>query len=288
MRVKWLPLMANSYTVLGKVIAEPRVRATTRSAAHMGSSFMGLRFFKDNEKVKEVIDVENWRVDNSRVLMWIVSLIEGNSSVSSTKSLIRTRWKVRRTFPTAAPRGSPGRVSVPVWMDVKTAFLNGELRKVVYVSQPEGFVDLDKPNHVYMLKKALYGLKQSYALEIIKKYGMQSTDHVDTSMVDKTKLDKDLQGKPVDPTHYHGMIGSLMYLTSNRPNLVYVVCMCARYHAKHTEKHLYEVKRIFRYLKGTIDMGLWYSKDSCNTLTAYADADYAECQDTRQSTSGSS
>nr|GEX18147.1 integrase, catalytic region, zinc finger, CCHC-type, peptidase aspartic, catalytic [Tanacetum cinerariifolium] len=173
-------------------------------------------------------------------------------------------------------------------MDVKTAFLNGELRKVVYVSQPEGFVDLDKPNHVYMLKKALYGLKQSYALEIIKKYGMQSTDHVDTSMVDKTKLDKDLQGKLVDPTHYHGMIGSLMYLTSNRLNLVYVVCMCARYHAKHTEKHLYEVKRIFRYLKGTIDMGLWYSKDSCNTLTAYADADYAECQDTRQSTSGSS
>ncbi|GJZ44582.1 retrovirus-related pol polyprotein from transposon TNT 1-94 [Tanacetum coccineum] len=97
-------------------------------------------------------------------------------------------------------------------MDVKTAFLNGDLRKVVYVSQPEGFVDLDKPNHVYGLKKALYGLKQA----------PHACDPVDTPMVDKSKWDKDLQGKPVDPTHYRGMIGSLMYLASNRPDLVFV------------------------------------------------------------------
>ncbi|GJU44823.1 retrovirus-related pol polyprotein from transposon TNT 1-94 [Tanacetum coccineum] len=95
------------------------------------------------------------------------------------------------------------------------------------------------------------------------------------------------EGKPVDPTHYPGMIGSLMYLTSSRPDLVFAACMCAEYHAKPTKKHLYAVKRIFRYLKGTIDMGLWYSKDYCITLTAYADADHAGCQDTRQSTSGS-
>ncbi|GJV94413.1 retrovirus-related pol polyprotein from transposon TNT 1-94 [Tanacetum coccineum] len=240
---------------------------------------------------------------------------------------------------------------------VKTAFLNGELRKVVYVSQPEGFVNQDMPNHVYRLKKAIYGLKQAlhawydmlssfllsqefskgavdptlftrkagrdillvqiyvddiifastnpamcdefakimtfkfkmsmmgkmsfflglqisqsprgifinqsnYALEIIKKYGMLTSDPVDTPMVDKSKLDEDLQGKPVDPTHYCRMIGSLMYLTSNRPDLIFAVCMCARYQAKPTKKHLHAVKRIFRYLKGTIDMGLWYSKDS--------------------------
>ncbi|GJR15215.1 retrovirus-related pol polyprotein from transposon TNT 1-94 [Tanacetum coccineum] len=151
-------------------------------------------------------------------------------------------------------------------MDVKTAFLNGELREVVYVSQPEGFVDQDKPNHVYRLKKALYGLKQAPRT---------------------CKLDEDLQGKPVDPTHYHGMIDSLMYLTSSRPDLVFAVCVCARYQAKPTEKHLYAVKRIFRYLKGTIDMGLWYSKDSCITLTAFADADHAGCQNTRHITSGS-
>ncbi|GJR89673.1 retrovirus-related pol polyprotein from transposon TNT 1-94 [Tanacetum coccineum] len=244
-------------------------------------------------------------------------------------------------------------------MDVKTDFLNGELREVVYVSQPEGFVDQDKPNHVYRLKKALYGLKQAprawydmlssfllsqefskgavdptlftrkagrdillvqiyvddiifastnpamcdefakiiprgifinqsnYALEIIKKYGMLSSDPVDTPMVEKSKLDEDLQGKPVDPTHYRGMIGSLMYLTPIIPNLVFAVCTCAWYQAKPTEKHLHAIKRIFQYLKGTIDMGLWYSKDSCITLTAYADADHAGCQDTRRSTSGS-
>ncbi|GJV18595.1 retrovirus-related pol polyprotein from transposon TNT 1-94 [Tanacetum coccineum] len=82
-------------------------------------------------------------------------------------------------------------------------------------------------------------LNQSkYASEIIKKYGMLTSDSVDTSMVEKRTLDKDLQGKPVDATLYHGMIGSLMYLTSNRPDLIYAVCLCARYQAKPTEKHL--------------------------------------------------
>ncbi|GKA19273.1 uncharacterized mitochondrial protein-like protein [Tanacetum coccineum] len=128
-------------------------------------------------------------------------------------------------------------------IDVKTAFLNGELRKVVYVGQSKGFVDQDKPNHVYRLKKALYGLKQATC----------ACDIVNTPMVDKSKLYEDLQGNPVDPTHYRGMI----------------------------------VKRIFRYLKGTIDMGLWYSKDSCITLTTYADVDHVGCQDTRRNTSGS-
>ncbi|GJX53980.1 retrovirus-related pol polyprotein from transposon TNT 1-94 [Tanacetum coccineum] len=115
-------------------------------------------------------------------------------------------------------------------MDLKTAFLNGELHEVVYVSQPEGFIDQDKPNYVYWLNKALCGLKQAphawddmlsrlqisqspkgifinqsnYALEIIKKYGMLSSDSVDTPMVDKSKLDEDLQRKPVDRTHYRG------------------------------------------------------------------------------------
>ncbi|GKA71225.1 hypothetical protein Tco_0777364 [Tanacetum coccineum] len=106
-------------------------------------------------------------------------------------------------------------------------------------------------------------------------------------MVDKSKLDEDLQGKPVDPIHYCCMIGSLMYLISSIPDLVFAVCMCARYHAKPTEKHSHTVKQIFRYMKGTGDMGLWYSKDSCITLTTYADADQVGCQDTRRSTSGS-
>ncbi|GKF03006.1 hypothetical protein Tco_0029929 [Tanacetum coccineum] len=83
------------------------------------------------------------------------------------------------------------------------------------------------------------------------------------------------------------MIGSLMYLTSSRPDLVFSVCMCARYQTKPTEKHLHAVKQIVRYLRGTINMGVWYSKDSCIALTAFADVDHAGCQDTRRSTSGS-
>ncbi|GJT98230.1 retrovirus-related pol polyprotein from transposon TNT 1-94 [Tanacetum coccineum] len=206
-------------------------------------------------------------------------------------------------------------------MDVKMAFLNGILREEVYVSQLDRFMDPNNPNHVYRLKKALYGkgkdilLIQIYVddiifastttelcdkfseimcskfkmsmIESLNEYGMESCDPVDTPMVEKCKLDKDPQGKAIDPTHYRSMVGTLMYLTSSLPNLVYVVFMCARYHARPTEKHLHVVKRIFRYLRGTVNRGLWYSKDSAIALTAFADADHAGCQDTRRSTYGS-
>ncbi|GJX15731.1 hypothetical protein Tco_0216563 [Tanacetum coccineum] len=121
-----------------------------------------------------------------------------------------------------------------------------------------------------------------YALETLKKYGMDLSDPVDTPMVDRLKLDEDLMGIPVDQTRFRGMVGSLMYLTASRPDLVFVVCMCARYQAKPTKKHFEAIKRVFRYLKGTINMGLWYSKDNAMSLTAYADADHAGCQDSRR------
>ncbi|GJT52728.1 hypothetical protein Tco_0978885 [Tanacetum coccineum] len=110
---------------------------------------------------------------------------------------------------------------------------------------------------------------------------------MDTPMVEKSKLDEDKEGKAVDPSHYRGMIGTLLYLTASRPDLQFAICMCAWYQARPTEKHLHAVKRIFRYLKGTVNRGLWYPKDSSIALTAFADADHAGCQDTRRSTSGS-
>ncbi|GJV16446.1 retrovirus-related pol polyprotein from transposon TNT 1-94 [Tanacetum coccineum] len=148
-------------------------------------------------------------------------------------------------------------------MDVKTAFLNGNLQEEVYVSQLDGFVDPDNPNHVYKLTKALYGWKQaprawydmlsSFLIsqdfskgsvdptmfirkegkELLLKYGFDTCDPMDTLMVEKSKLDEDKEGKVVDPSHYHGMIGTLLYLTAK-----------------------------------------------------FADADHAGCQDTRRSTSG--
>nr|GFA88201.1 uncharacterized mitochondrial protein AtMg00810-like [Tanacetum cinerariifolium] len=233
-------------------------------------------------------------------------------------------------------------------MDVKTAFMNGELKEEVYVSQSEAFVDPYNLTHVYRLKKALYGLKQAprawydtlsrflldnkfskgvvdptlftrkigkhillvqiyiddiifaltdpeacdifsnemsskfqmsirgkmsfflglqvsqsprgifknqskFAFEILKKFRMDSCDPVDTPMVDRLKLDEDPLGIPVDQTRFGSIVGSLMYLTAIRPDLVFVVCM---YQASPTKKHLEALKRVFRYLKGTINWGL--------------------------------
>nr|GEW70761.1 uncharacterized mitochondrial protein AtMg00810-like [Tanacetum cinerariifolium] len=144
---------------------------------------------------------------------------------------------------------------------------------------------VDPPLFIRRQGKDILLLK--YALESLKKYGMESSNPMDTPMVKKSKLDEDPQGKVVDPTHYRGMVGTLMYLTASRPNLTFDVCMCAPYQAKPIEKHLHSVKRIFKYLRGTVNRGLWYLKDSSIVITAYADADHAGCQDTRRSISRS-
>ncbi|GJS18465.1 retrovirus-related pol polyprotein from transposon TNT 1-94 [Tanacetum coccineum] len=124
-------------------------------------------------------------------------------------------------------------------IDVKTAFLNGPLKEEIHQSPRGIFIN-----------------KAKYALKILKKHGMDKYDSIGTPMATKPKLDVDLNGLPIDQIKYRGMIGSLMYLTSSRSDLVQAVCYCARYQARPTEKHLKDVKRIFRCLKGTINMGL--------------------------------
>nr|GEY85387.1 Gag-Pol polyprotein [Tanacetum cinerariifolium] len=156
-------------------------------------------------------------------------------------------------------------------MDVKTAFLYGPLKEEVYVNQPDGFVDPYHPDKVYRLKKALYGLKQA------------PRACVGTPMA---TIDADLSSTLTDQTKYRSMVGALMYLTASRPDIMHATCYCARYQAKPTEKHLTSVKRIFRYLKDTIHMGLWYPKDTGFELTAFLDSDHAGCLDSRKSTSG--
>nr|GFA43669.1 hypothetical protein [Tanacetum cinerariifolium] len=132
----------------------------------------------------------------------------------------------------------------------------------------------------------LVQIYDKYALDILKKHGMEKGQSIGTPMATKPKLDADLSEKIVDQTDYRSKIKSIMYLTSSIPDIVQAVCYCARYQARPTEKHLKEVKRIFRYLRGTINMGFWYSKDPGFELTAFLDADHAGCIDTRKNTSG--
>nr|GFA55616.1 retrovirus-related Pol polyprotein from transposon TNT 1-94 [Tanacetum cinerariifolium] len=171
-------------------------------------------------------------------------------------------------------------------MDVKTTFLNEILKEEVYVGQPSGFVSKQYPDHVYALDKALYGLKQAPRVwyDVFSHFLI---DRVPTPMVEQAKLKLDLDGKPIDHTDYRSMIGSLMYDTSSRPDIMFATCMCARYQANPNEHHVSAIKRIFRYLKGTINLGLWYLKDFGFDLTAYSDADHAGCHLDRKTTSGS-
>nr|GEW47952.1 retrovirus-related Pol polyprotein from transposon TNT 1-94 [Tanacetum cinerariifolium] len=150
-------------------------------------------------------------------------------------------------------------------INVKTVFLNGPLKEEVYVSQPAGFVDPDFPDHVYKLKKALYGLKQSpracqsqYAIELLKKHGMNECDFMSTPMA-IIRLDAYLQGTLTDQTKYRSMIGGLMYLTANRPYIAFSTFVCARYQAWPTVKHLKELedsKDKFKFFLDIIELQL--------------------------------
>ncbi|GKF28457.1 hypothetical protein Tco_0094799, partial [Tanacetum coccineum] len=120
---------------------------------------------------------------------------------------------------------------------------------------------------------------------LLKKHGLDECVSMITPMATK-RLDADLQGTPTDQMTYHCMIGGLMYLTASRPDIAFATFVCARYQARPTVKHLKEVERIFRYLRQSYNMGLWYSKDFGFELIAYSDADHAGCKDDSKSISG--
>jgi len=267
-------------------------------------------------------------------------------------------------------------------LDVKSAFLYGELNEEVGVDQPCGYVQKGNEHKVYKLKKALYGLKQAprawysrieayfmkegfekcdyehtlftktrkegniliislyiddliytgndelmisefknsmkhefdmtdlgkmryflglevlqkstgvfinqkkYASEVLKRFGMDKSNSVRNPIVPGCKLVKDEGGVKVDNTHFKQMVGSLMYLTATRPDMMFVVSLISRYMENPTELHLQVAKRVLRYLKGTLDFGIFYNKGRNNDLVAYTDSDYAGDLGDRKSTSG--
>ena len=127
--------------------------------------------------------------------------------------------------------------------------------------------------------------QQKYAKELIKKFKMEESKEIDIPIATATKLDIDEPGSSVDQKLYRGMIGSLLYLTASRPDIVFSVGLCARFQANPKESHMTTVKRILRYLKGTTDLRLWYPKGSNFNLVGYVDADYAGFLVDRKNTS---
>ncbi|XP_024006500.1 uncharacterized protein LOC112083013 [Eutrema salsugineum] len=128
--------------------------------------------------------------------------------------------------------------------------------------------------------------QSTYARNLLKRFKLDSAKEAKTPMSTTTSLTRDDEGTSVDPTLYRGMIGSLLYLTASRPDLCLSVGICARYQAKPKQSHLEAVKRIIKYVMGTVDLGIWYSKGSNQNLVGYCDADWAGSADDRESTSG--
>ncbi|GJR19822.1 retrovirus-related pol polyprotein from transposon TNT 1-94 [Tanacetum coccineum] len=249
---------------------------------HFGKNVIKLKWLSKNKKDEEQTVIHN----KARLVAKGFAQEEGIDFEESFAPIARLE-AIRIFVAYAAHKSFPF-----YHMDVKMTFLNGPLKEEVYVAQPYGFVDPDHPEKVYRLRKAIYGLKQAprawydelsnfliskgftkglqihqspqgifinqakYALDILKKHGMEKGQSIGTPMDTKPKLDANLSGEPVDQTDYRSKIGSLMYLTSSRPDIV-----------------------------GTINMGLWYPKGSGFELTAFSNADHAGCIDTRKRTS---
>ncbi|GJU51231.1 retrovirus-related pol polyprotein from transposon TNT 1-94 [Tanacetum coccineum] len=141
--------------------------------------------------------------------------------------------------------------------------------------------------HIKQSERGISINQEKYVKDLLKKYDLNRSS-VKTPMVPPNNLGPDLSGKAINETQYRGMIGSLMYLTASRPDIQFSTCLCTRYQENPKESHLITIKRIFRYLKGTPRLGLWYPQCLGFDLKGYSDSDYAGCNMDRKSTSAMS
>ncbi|GJV77739.1 ribonuclease H-like domain-containing protein [Tanacetum coccineum] len=238
---------------------------------------------------------------------------------SDTFSQVVKPTTIRTIFSLALARNWPVHQ-----LDVKNAFLNGDLTETVYMYQPSGFMDSHFPHHVCRLQRSLYGLKQAprawfqrfegyalrvgftssryllqltrdargmflsqkkYAMELLERVHMWNCNATRTPVDTESKLGSD--GDPVsDLTLYRSLAGGLQYLTFIRPDISYAVQQICLHMHDPREPHLATLKRVLCYIRGTLDHGLQLHVSSTSQLNAYTDADWAGCLVTQRSTSG--
>ncbi|XP_062013804.1 secreted RxLR effector protein 161-like [Rosa rugosa] len=135
-------------------------------------------------------------------------------------------------------------------------------------------------------EEGIYICQRKYAKEVLERFGMEKSNSSRNPIVPGFKLMKDESGVKVDATMYKQVVGCLMYLAATRPDLMYVISLISRFMGSPTELHMQAVKRVLRYLKGTVDLGILYKRNGNEKLEAYTDSDYAGDLDDRRSTSG--
>ena len=135
------------------------------------------------------------------------------------------------------------------------------------------------------MREGIFISQEKYTNNLLKRFKMDKCKPIKIPMPTNGHLDLDEGGNTVDKTLYCSMIGSLLYLTTSRPDIMFNVCMCARFQANPKETHLIVVKRILRYIKHTLSIDLWYPKRAIFELVGYSDLDYAGCKVDRKSTS---
>ena len=139
---------------------------------------------------------------------------------------------------------------------------------------------------ITQLERGTFIAQTKYAKDLVTKFGLEKAKHARTPMSTTTKLGKDMSGKSVDQIVYRSMIGSLLYLTASRPDIAFSAGVCARFQTESKESHLFAVKRIIKYVSGTVDLGIWFTYDSGAIISGYTDSDWASSCDERKSTSG--
>jgi hypothetical protein len=135
-------------------------------------------------------------------------------------------------------------------------------------------------------KEGTFVHQGKYTKDILKKFKMDDSKPMSTPMSMTTALDEDKDGEPMDQKEYRSMIGSLLYLTATWLDIHFSVCLCAHFHASLRTSHRQAVKQIFRYLRYTPELSLWYSASSSLSLLGFSDAAFAVCRVNRKSTSG--